>query len=83
MEVIAGKRLFGVWMFQSQVLSTTQFFWKLSDVPNSSYLWKSLLVAQPILKKGCCWMVGVRDCKTSGALKERDLGAFKGTSLFG
>ena len=28
------------------------------DCPNSSYVWKSLLAAQPILKKGCCWRVG-------------------------
>ena len=29
-----------------------------TDVPNSSYVWKSLMAAQPILKKGCCWRVG-------------------------
>lgn len=29
-----------------------------ADVPNSSYVWKSLLTAQPILKKRCCWRVG-------------------------
>lgn len=28
------------------------------DTPNSSYTWKSLIAAQPILKKGCCWRVG-------------------------
>ena len=27
-------------------------------MPNSSYVWKSLMAAQPILKKGCCWRVG-------------------------
>ena len=26
-------------------------FLEASDVPNSSYVWKSLIVAQPILKK--------------------------------
>ena len=29
-----------------------------SDVPNSSFVWKSLLAAQPLLKKGSCWRVG-------------------------
>ena len=29
-----------------------------SDVPNSSFVWKSLLAAQPLLKKGSCWGVG-------------------------
>ena len=33
-------------------------FLEASDVPNSSYVWKSLMTAQPILKKGCCWRVG-------------------------
>ena len=28
------------------------------DCQNSSYVWKSLLAAQPILKKGCYWRVG-------------------------
>ena len=27
-------------------------------MPNSSYVWKSLMAAQPILKKRCCWRVG-------------------------
>ena len=27
-------------------------------MPNSSYVWKSLMVAQPILNEGCCWRVG-------------------------
>lgn len=30
-------------------------FLELSDVPNSSFVWKSLLAAQPLLKKGSCW----------------------------
>ena len=27
-------------------------------MPNSSYIWKSLMAGQPILKKGCRWRVG-------------------------
>ena len=26
--------------------------------PNSSFVWRSLLAAMPILKSGCCWRVG-------------------------
>ncbi|XP_075640347.1 uncharacterized protein LOC142612108 [Castanea sativa] len=33
-------------------------FLEARDVPNSSYAWKSLIAAQPILKKGCCWSMG-------------------------
>ena len=33
-------------------------FLEAMDVPNSSYIWKSLLAAQPILRKGGCWRVG-------------------------
>ena len=33
-------------------------FLEASDVPNSSLVWKSLLAAQPLLKKGSCWRVG-------------------------
>ena len=33
-------------------------FLEASDVPNSSYVWKSLRAAQSILKQGCCWRVG-------------------------
>ena len=33
-------------------------FLEASDVLNSSYVWKSLMAAQPILKMGCCWRVG-------------------------
>ena len=33
-------------------------FLEASDVPNSSYVWKSLMAAQSILKQGCCWRVG-------------------------
>ena len=28
------------------------------DSPNSSYVWKSMVAALPILKSGCCWRVG-------------------------
>ena len=28
------------------------------DLPNSSYVWKSMVAALPILKSGCCWRVG-------------------------
>ena len=33
-------------------------FLEAGDVPNSSYVWKSIMVAQLILKKGSCWRVG-------------------------
>ena len=33
-------------------------FLEAKDVPNSSFVWKSLMVAQLILKKDCCWRVG-------------------------
>ncbi|KAK4573849.1 hypothetical protein RGQ29_031699 [Quercus rubra] len=33
-------------------------FLEASDVPNSSYVWKSLMAAQSILKQGCYWRVG-------------------------
>ena len=33
-------------------------FLDASDVPNSSYVWKSLMAAQTILKNGSCWSVG-------------------------
>lgn len=33
-------------------------FLEVVDIPNSSYVWKSLLAAKHILKKGCCWRVG-------------------------
>ena len=33
-------------------------FLEATDVPNSSFVWKSLLAAQNILNKGCCWSVG-------------------------
>nr|XP_023924674.1 uncharacterized protein LOC112036081 [Quercus suber] len=33
-------------------------FLEAVDSPTSSYIWKSIMAAQPVLKKGCCWMVG-------------------------
>lgn len=33
-------------------------FLEMADIPNSSYVWKSVLAAQPILTKGCCSRVG-------------------------
>lgn len=33
-------------------------FLEAIDVLNSSFVWKSLIAAQPILRKGCCWRVG-------------------------
>ena len=33
-------------------------FLEATDVLNSSYVWKSLLAAQPILRKGGCWRLG-------------------------
>lgn len=29
------------------------------DVPNSLYVWKSILAAQEVLQRGCCWRVGI------------------------
>ena len=33
-------------------------FMEALDSPNSSYVWKSIMAAQPILNMGCCWRVG-------------------------
>lgn len=33
-------------------------FLEANDCQNSSYVWKSLVVAQPMLRKGCYWRVG-------------------------
>ena len=33
-------------------------FLEAADRPRSSYVWKSLIAVQPILRKGCCWCVG-------------------------
>ena len=33
-------------------------FMEVVDCPNNSYVWKSVLAAQQILKKGCYWRVG-------------------------
>lgn len=33
-------------------------FLEAGDHPNSSFVWKSLIAAQSILRKGCCWRVG-------------------------
>lgn len=33
-------------------------FLEAGDVPNSSYVWKSIITPQPILKKGSYWRVG-------------------------
>ncbi|KAL4606444.1 hypothetical protein ACB092_09G103400 [Castanea dentata] len=33
-------------------------FLEATDHPHSSYVWKSLIAAQPVLRKGCCWRVG-------------------------
>ena len=33
-------------------------FLEATDHPRSSYVWKNLIAAQPILRKGCCWRVG-------------------------
>lgn len=33
-------------------------FLEAVDSPNSSFVWKSIIAAQPILKNGCCWRVG-------------------------
>ena len=28
------------------------------ELPNCSYVWRSIMAALPILKAGCCWRVG-------------------------
>ena len=33
-------------------------FLEAVDVPNSSFIWKSILAAQEILERGHCWRVG-------------------------
>ena len=33
-------------------------FLEATNVPNNSYVWKSLIATQPIFQKGCCWRVG-------------------------
>ena len=33
-------------------------FLDVVDLPNSSYVWKSMVATLPILKSGCCWRVG-------------------------
>ena len=33
-------------------------FMDASNSPNSSYVWKSIMAAKPILELGCCWRVG-------------------------
>ncbi|XP_075659232.1 uncharacterized protein LOC142629133 [Castanea sativa] len=43
--------------FKAQYFPRSNFL-IAGDVPNSSYVWKSIIAAQPILKKGCCWRVG-------------------------
>ena len=43
--------------FKARYFSRSIFL-EAFDVPNSSYVWKSLMVAQPILNKACCWRVG-------------------------
>ena len=50
-----------------------KYFWlcnflEVGDVPNSSYVWKSIMAAQPILEKGSCWRVG--DGSGIGVLKK-------------
>ena len=43
--------------FKARYFPRSQFLEAL-DSPNSSYVWKSIMTAKPILKKGCCWRVG-------------------------
>ena len=33
-------------------------FLHANDSPNSSFVWKSMMAALPILRSGCCWRVG-------------------------
>ncbi|XP_075645269.1 putative mitochondrial protein AtMg00310 [Castanea sativa] len=33
-------------------------FLEAVNSPNSSFIWKSIMAAQPVLKKGCYWRVG-------------------------
>ena len=43
-------------------------FLEANDCQNSSYVWKSLIVAQLILRKGCFWRVG--NCASINVLKD-------------
>ena len=43
--------------FKARYFPRTNFL-DASNAPNCSYVWKSLMSAQPILKQGCCWRVG-------------------------
>lgn len=40
-------------------------FLEASDIPNSSFVWKSLMEAQPIMRKGCLIYVGQVDFESS------------------
>ena len=33
-------------------------FLEVVDSSNSLYIWKSIMVAQPVIQKGSCWRVG-------------------------
>ena len=50
-----GSLLYGC--FKARYIPRNTFL-EAANVPNSSYVWKSLIAAQPILKKRCCWRVG-------------------------
>ena len=43
--------------FKARYFPRTNFL-DASYAHNCSYVWKSLMLAQPILKQGCCWRVG-------------------------
>ena len=43
--------------FKARYFSRCNFL-HTKDSPNSSFVWKSMVAALPILKSGCCWRVG-------------------------
>ena len=45
-------------MIQDQNSLLSRCFLEATDCPNSSYVWKSVLASQQILKKWCYWRVG-------------------------
>ena len=43
--------------FKARYFSRCHFL-EAMDLPNSSYVWQSMVAGLPILKSGCCWRVG-------------------------
>ena len=54
-------------------------FSEADDAPNSSFVWKSILAAQDILKRGCCWRVG--DGSTIRVIKDKWIPNYPGNKV--